>query len=117
MLCNSALWRLQPRAFCSRRPWTRSPSRATRASRWVAWYALPRARVKQVGDVGEEGGLDGADDAAGAWCLVETIRGFFKQLREAIAFRLVDEVFPNGEKSTWWMFFAKRKFMNKELSR
>ncbi|RLN47253.1 hypothetical protein BBJ28_00002358 [Nothophytophthora sp. Chile5] len=47
----------------------------------------------------------------------ETIRGFLKQLREAIAFRLVDEVFPNGEKSKWWMFFAKRKFMNKELSR
>ncbi|RLN87189.1 hypothetical protein BBJ28_00002823 [Nothophytophthora sp. Chile5] len=47
----------------------------------------------------------------------ETIRSFLKQLREAIAFRLVDEVFPNGEKSKWWMFFAKRKFMNKELSR
>uniref|UniRef100_M4BC35 Actin-related protein 2/3 complex subunit 3 n=1 Tax=Hyaloperonospora arabidopsidis (strain Emoy2) TaxID=559515 RepID=M4BC35_HYAAE len=35
----------------------------------------------------------------------------------AIAARLVDEVFPNGEKSKWWMLFAKRKFMNKELLR
>lgn len=47
----------------------------------------------------------------------ETIRGYFKQLREAIALRLVDHVFPNGERSKWWMLFAKRKFMNKELSR
>lgn len=47
----------------------------------------------------------------------ETIRGFLKQLREAIASRLVDQVFANGEKSKWWMFFAKRKFMNKELVR
>jgi actin related protein 2/3 complex subunit 3 len=47
----------------------------------------------------------------------ETIRGYFKQLREAIALRLVDHVFPNGERSKWWMLFAKRKFMNKELTR
>ncbi|ETK82997.1 hypothetical protein F441_11963 [Phytophthora nicotianae CJ01A1] len=57
------------------------------------------------------------DGSALALVFAETIRGFFKQLREAIAFRLVDEVFPNGEKSKWWMLFAKRKFMNKELSR
>ena len=49
--------------------------------------------------------------------MIETIRGFLKQFREAIAARLVDEVFPNGEKSKWWMLFAKRKFMNKELLR
>ncbi|KAG6609505.1 Actin-related protein 2/3 complex subunit 3 [Phytophthora cinnamomi] len=60
------------------------------------------------------GGLVRAPSSANE---AETIRAFFKQLREAIAFRLVDEVFPNGEKSKWWMLFAKRKFMNKELSR
>ncbi|GAB9466898.1 hypothetical protein Gpo141_00004262 [Globisporangium polare] len=47
----------------------------------------------------------------------ETIRAYFKQLREAIAMRLPDEVFADGSRSKWWMFFAKRKFMNKELTR
>jgi len=45
----------------------------------------------------------------------ETIRGYFKQLREVIAVRLVDLVFVDGTKSKWWMLFSKRKFMNKEL--
>uniref|UniRef100_A0AAV1TIB7 Actin-related protein 2/3 complex subunit 3 n=1 Tax=Peronospora matthiolae TaxID=2874970 RepID=A0AAV1TIB7_9STRA len=60
------------------------------------------------------GGLVRAPSSANE---AETIRGFLKQFREAIAARLVDEVFPNGEKSKWWMLFAKRKFMNKELLR
>ncbi|KAJ0394278.1 hypothetical protein P43SY_000579 [Pythium insidiosum] len=48
----------------------------------------------------------------------ETIRGYLKQLREAIAFRLPDEVYgADGARSKWWMLFAKRKFMNKELTR
>lgn len=50
-------------------------------------------------------------------CTTETIRAYFKQLREAIAMRLPDEVFADGSRSKWWMFFAKRKFMNKELTR
>lgn len=50
-------------------------------------------------------------------CCAETIRSYLKQLREAIAFRLPDEVYANGTRSKWWMFFAKRKFMNKELTR
>jgi actin related protein 2/3 complex, subunit 3 len=49
--------------------------------------------------------------------LPETIRGFLKQLREAIALRLPEEVYADGTRSKWWMLFAKRKFMNKELSR
>lgn len=48
---------------------------------------------------------------------LETIRGYLKQLREAIALRLVDHVFADGTRSKWWMLFAKRKFMNKELTR
>lgn len=47
----------------------------------------------------------------------DTIRGYFRQLREAIALRIVEKVFtPEGTKSKWWMLFAKRKFMNKELT-
>ncbi|CAK4076443.1 unnamed protein product [Aphanomyces euteiches] len=45
----------------------------------------------------------------------ETIRGYLKQLREAVAMRLIELVFADGTKSKWWMFFAKRKFMNKEM--
>lgn len=50
-------------------------------------------------------------------CSLETVRAYLKQLREAIALRLPDEVFADGSRSKWWMFFAKRKFMNKELQR
>lgn len=38
-----------------------------------------------------------------------------KQLREVLASRLIERVYASGEQSKWWMFFAKRKFMNKEL--
>lgn len=31
--------------------------------------------------------------------------------------RLPDEVYADGSRSKWWMLFAKRKFMNKELTR
>ncbi|DBA02692.1 TPA: hypothetical protein N0F65_010517 [Lagenidium giganteum] len=48
----------------------------------------------------------------------ETIRGYLKQFREAIAMRLPDQVFgADGQRSKWWMLFSKRKFMNKELTR
>lgn len=47
----------------------------------------------------------------------ETIRGFFKQLRESLASRLIERVYADGTRSKWWAFFAKRKFMNKELLR
>nr|CCA19718.1 actinrelated protein 2/3 complex subunit 3 putative [Albugo laibachii Nc14] len=46
----------------------------------------------------------------------ETIRSYLKQLREAIAARLPEIVYPDNKRSKWWMLFAKRKFMNKELA-
>ncbi|KAF1779037.1 Actin-related protein 2/3 complex subunit 3 [Phytophthora cactorum] len=88
------------------RSWTDAPTRRTQTA--VDTFAIPGDSSFPLG------GMVRAPSSANE---AETIRGFFKQLREAIAFRLVDEVFPNGEKSKWWMFFAKRKFMNKELSR
>jgi actin related protein 2/3 complex subunit 3 len=47
----------------------------------------------------------------------ETIRGYLKQLREALAMRLIEIVYVDGTRSKWWMFFSKRKFMNKELQK
>lgn len=47
----------------------------------------------------------------------ELIRGYFKQLRECIVIRLVKMVFVDNAKSKWWMYFSKRKFMNKELTK
>ncbi|RHY50135.1 hypothetical protein DYB34_013189 [Aphanomyces astaci] len=60
--------------------------------------------------------LGGLVKAAANASETETARGYLKQLREAISTRLIDQVFADGTtKSKWWMFFAKRKFMNKEM--
>ncbi len=45
-------------------------------------------------------------------------RSFLKQLREALAARLVDKVFGGADvamTSKFWLSFAKRKFLNKEF--
>ncbi|EQC39593.1 hypothetical protein SDRG_03027 [Saprolegnia diclina VS20] len=47
----------------------------------------------------------------------ETTRGYLKQLRETLAMRLIELVYVDGSRSKWWMLFAKRKFMNKELTK
>ena len=40
-----------------------------------------------------------------------------KQLREALAPRLIDAVYnPDGTQNKHWMAFNKRKFLNKEFA-
>ena len=46
----------------------------------------------------------------------ETFKNYFKQCREELGNRLLEQVFTAaGAKNKWWMFFTKRKFLNKEL--
>jgi len=46
----------------------------------------------------------------------ELCRSYLKQVREELGRRLVNKVYnEEGEPSKFWMFFAKRKFMNKSL--
>jgi actin related protein 2/3 complex subunit 3 len=43
-------------------------------------------------------------------------RGYLKQLREEMGRRLLTKVFDeNGHPSKFWLVFAKRRFMNKQL--
>ena len=45
-------------------------------------------------------------------------RAYFKQLRETTVARMPDLLFlPDGKPNKWWLLFAKKKFMNKELSK
>eukprot|EP01138_Halocafeteria_seosinensis_P002368 gb/GECG01002425.1/.p1 GENE.gb/GECG01002425.1/~~gb/GECG01002425.1/.p1 ORF type:complete len:183 (+),score=21.84 gb/GECG01002425.1/:1-549(+) len=47
----------------------------------------------------------------------ETIRSYFKQMREVITKRLPDRLFfSEDEPNKFWMGFAKKKFVGKELS-
>ena len=42
----------------------------------------------------------------------ETIRGYFKQLREETSLRMLDRLYnEDGSPNKWWMAFSKRKFM------
>ena len=46
----------------------------------------------------------------------DKLRVYFKQVREALAPRLVERLFhADGSANKHWMMFAKRKFLNKEL--
>lgn len=46
----------------------------------------------------------------------DQIKLYFKQLRTAVVKRLPAYLYTDtGEPNKWWMAFAKRKFMNKEL--
>ena len=43
----------------------------------------------------------------------ETMRSYFKQLREETGLRMLDRVYDeDGNPNKWWMQFCKRKFMN-----
>ncbi len=47
----------------------------------------------------------------------ETLRTYFRQLREGLAPRLLDRVFnEDGSPNKHWMAFAKKKFMGKEFA-
>ena len=47
----------------------------------------------------------------------EALRAFLKQLREALAPRLIDAVYSaDGTQNKHWMAFSKRKFLNKEFA-
>ena len=43
----------------------------------------------------------------------ETMRSYFKQLREETGLRMLEKVFgEDGTPNKWWLQFCKRKFMN-----
>lgn len=43
---------------------------------------------------------------------LEDMRKYFEQLREETTRRIVDKVFPDGQKNKFWMQFSKKKFLN-----
>ena len=46
----------------------------------------------------------------------DALKGYLKQLREALAPRLLERVFnADGTPNKFWMMFSKRKFLNKEF--
>jgi len=45
----------------------------------------------------------------------DTLRQYFSQLRQELGIRLIELVYADGNPSKWWLCFAKRKFMNKNL--
>ncbi|KAF2768699.1 ARP2/3 complex, 21 kDa p21-Arc subunit [Teratosphaeria nubilosa] len=47
----------------------------------------------------------------------EVLRQYITQMRQELAARLLNRVFPdpNGQPSKWWLSFSKRKFMGKQL--
>jgi len=45
----------------------------------------------------------------------ELFRGYFRQLREELGIRTIEQIYDNtGAKNKWWFQFLKRKFMNIE---
>jgi len=45
----------------------------------------------------------------------ELFRGYFRQLREELGIRTIENIYDNtGAKNKWWFQFSKRKFMNIE---
>uniref|UniRef100_A0A183BYR5 Actin-related protein 2/3 complex subunit 3 n=1 Tax=Globodera pallida TaxID=36090 RepID=A0A183BYR5_GLOPA len=48
----------------------------------------------------------------------ETMRAYLQQLRQELGARLLERVFPDPEMppSKWWLCFAKRRFMDKQLT-
>ncbi|XP_011309077.1 actin-related protein 2/3 complex subunit 3 [Fopius arisanus] len=48
----------------------------------------------------------------------DQMRQYLQQIRQETAARLVERVYSdNGKPSKWWLCFAKKKFMDKTLSR
>jgi actin related protein 2/3 complex subunit 3 len=46
----------------------------------------------------------------------DALKGYLKQLREALAPRLLERIFnADGTPNKFWMMFSKRKFLNKEF--
>ena len=46
----------------------------------------------------------------------ETLRAFFKQLREALVTRLLERIYnADGSPNKHWLLFSKRKFLGKEF--
>jgi actin related protein 2/3 complex subunit 3 len=47
----------------------------------------------------------------------ETLKGFLRQLREALVPRLLERVYaPDAEPNKFWLAFSKRKFINREFA-
>uniref|UniRef100_A0A914KY09 Actin-related protein 2/3 complex subunit 3 n=2 Tax=Meloidogyne incognita group TaxID=654580 RepID=A0A914KY09_MELIC len=48
----------------------------------------------------------------------EIMRNYLQQLRQEMGVRLLERIFPNpdGMPSKWWLCFAKRRFMDKQLT-
>lgn len=46
------------------------------------------------------------------------LRSYLTQFRQELALRLIERIYPNGEKvpNKYWLAFTRRKFMNKSLS-
>jgi len=43
----------------------------------------------------------------------DTFRAYFRQMREELAIRIIDNIYDaTGAKNKWWFQFNKRKFMN-----
>ena len=45
----------------------------------------------------------------------EQLRAYISQLRTETVNRLLDRIYVDGVLSKWWICFAKKKFMNKQL--
>ena len=46
----------------------------------------------------------------------DTFKAYFKQARTELSERVLETFYAtDGSQSKWWMCFAKRKFMGKEL--
>jgi len=76
--------------------------------------ALASSPFSLPGDAGFAlGSMLSTPDTAGER---DQIRLYFKQLRTAVVKRLPAYLYTeSGQPNKWWMAFAKRKFMNKEL--
>lgn len=42
----------------------------------------------------------------------DAIRTYLLQIRQELANRLIDIVYPEGQQSKWWFAYTRRKFLN-----
>lgn len=89
---------------------------------WPLGTLLPAA--KSSSEIGKLVSLSvisaGAASTTCPWLAVyffaETLRAFFKQLREALVARLLERIYnADGTPNRHWLLFAKRKFLGKEF--
>lgn len=78
-----------------------------------AHYAPPGDRV----DRGTSYMLYWLNHHSNYW--TEYLRSYLSQVRQELAIRLVDRLYPDGstQPSKWWMAFQKRRFMHRSLAR